>query len=156
MSDASQRVVCPNCAATNRLPSMRPARQAKCGRCHEPLFNGKPLGVDTPGFERHVGRSDILVLADFWAPWCGPCNAMAPAFERAAAELEPEYRHLKVDVDQEHALARQYGVSGIPTLILFSGGRPVARSAGAMGTAGIVKWAHAHAPSVSSRQGSGT
>ena len=146
MSDSLRHVVCPSCGAVNRIPSTRPAQQAKCGGCHEPLFRAKPLDVDARGFARHIARDVVFLLTDFWAPWCGPCKAMAPAYEQAAAELEPDYRLLKVNADEEQALAAQYGIRSIPTMILFTGGRPLARTAGAMDTRRIVAWARANTP----------
>ena len=146
MSDSLRHVVCPSCGAVNRIPGTRQASQARCGSCHQPLFSGKPIAVDAAQFERHLARNDILVLADFWAPWCGPCVAMAPAYERAAAELEPEYRLLKVNADEQPTLAARYGIRSIPTMILFAGGRPVAQTAGAMDTRRMVSWAQANAP----------
>lgn len=152
MSDSFRHVVCPSCNGINRIAATRPAREAKCGHCHQPLFTGKPVSVDTARFERHITRNDIPVLVDFWAPWCGPCRAMAPAYERASAELEPDYRLLKVNSDEEAALSARYGIRSIPTLMLFSGGKPVAQSAGAMDARRIVAWAREHAPGVNSRQ----
>jgi thioredoxin 2 len=141
MTGSPMHVVCPSCGAINRIPPGRPARQAKCGTCHQPLFAGKPVTADARSFERHITRNDIPVMVDFWAPWCGPCLAMAPAYERAAAELEPDYRLLKVNTEEEQSLAARYGIRSIPTLILFMGGREIARRAGAGDTRGIVGWA---------------
>jgi thioredoxin 2 len=146
VTDSLVHVVCPNCGAVNRILSSRPAQAAKCGKCHQALFTGKPVAADAGAFERHVARNDIPVVVDFWAPWCAPCKAMAPAFERAAAELEPRFRFLKVDADQAPAVSARYGISSIPTLMLFFRGQPVARSAGAMDTGRILAWVHAHDP----------
>ena len=102
--------------------------------------------ADAETFDRHITRNDIPVLVDFWAPWCGPCKAMAPAYERAAGELEPDFRLLKVDTEDEPTLAARYNIRSIPTLMMFAGGRQVAHRAGASDTHGIVSWARAHAP----------
>lgn len=145
MSESARHIVCPACGTVNRVRADRPAAEAKCGHCRQPLFPGKPVSVDAAGFERHVARNDIPVVVDFWAAWCGPCKAMAPAFERAAAELAPDFRLLKVDSDEQQALAARYAIRSIPTLMLFAAGQPVARSAGAMDTRGIVSWVRANA-----------
>ena len=139
-------VVCPSCGAVNRLPTARAAQKPNCGTCHKPLFPGKPAAADAGSFDRHLSRGDIPVVADFWAPWCGPCLAMAPAYERAAAELEPRYRFLKVSTEEEPALAARYNSRSIPTMILFVGGRPVAQTAGAMDMRGIVSWVESRRP----------
>lgn len=145
-TDSLVHVVCPNCGAVNRIPSSRPAQAAKCGKCHQPLFTGKPVPADASSFESQISRNDIPVVVDFWAPWCAPCKAMAPAFERAAAELEPRFRFVKVDADQVSAVAARYGISSIPTLMLFFRGQPVARNAGAMDAGRITAWVRAHDP----------
>ena len=118
----SFHVVCPRCDAVNRVPQDRPASQAVCGSCKAKLFEGHPIELDGARFQRHAERSDIPVIADFWAPWCGPCRAMAPIFERAAKELEPKARFVKVNVDNEPELAGRLGVQGIPALFVLKNG----------------------------------
>jgi thioredoxin 2 len=134
-------IVCPHCAAINRVPAARLGAAPNCGRCKGPLFAGKPLALDEAGFERHVGRGDLPVLVDFWAPWCQPCLMMAPQFEAAATALEPAFRLAKVDTEAHPALGARFGIRSIPTLALFSGGREVARRSGATATGDIVRWA---------------
>lgn len=137
----SLHVVCPQCDAVNRLPAERLGYDPKCGKCRAPLFSGHPLALDATRFERHRTRSDLPLLVDFWAPWCGPCRMMAPAFESAAGRLEPTVRLIKVDTEEEQVLAGRLGIRSIPTLILFRDGTEVARQAGAMDAAGIETWA---------------
>lgn len=137
---SSLHVVCPNCAAINRVPSEERLAEARCGACHQPLFQGHPVPVDAAKFEKHRLSNDIAVLVDVWAPWCGPCRMMAPSFEEAAQVLEPKVRLLKLNSDEEQAIAQALGVRGIPSLFLFRGGKVLAHTAGAMDARRIVAW----------------
>jgi thioredoxin 2 len=131
-------IVCPSCLTLNRVPEGKPAGEAKCGACHQPLFTGKPVEVDAKAFERHIAKNQIPVLVDIWAPWCGPCRMMAPAYEQAAARLEPRVRLLKLNSDEHPEIARKLGVRGIPALFLFYRGAVLAQTAGAMSAAQII------------------
>lgn len=139
-------VLCPQCRSVNRLPNDRPAVKAKCGACHEPLFVGHATPVDEAGLAEHLRQDDIPVLVDMWAPWCGPCRAMAPMFERAASLLEPRVRLLKLNVDEAQATAARFGVRSIPALFLFHRGRVLAQTAGAQNAETIVRWTLSHIP----------
>lgn len=138
--ERDHEIVCPHCAAVNRIPAGRNALKGRCGTCRQALFDGHPAEADARLFERHLARSGIPVLIDAWAPWCGPCRMMAPAFAEAARLLEPQVRLLKLNTEDEPEIAARLAIRSIPTLILVRDGREVDRISGALQARQIVDW----------------
>ncbi|ERS91748.1 MULTISPECIES: thioredoxin TrxC [unclassified Halomonas] len=135
---------CPHCHAVNRVNRARLSDGPTCGKCKRPLFTGEPVALTAANFRALVERSELPVVVDFWAGWCGPCKMMAPIFAEAARELEPRMRFAKLDTEAEQALAGRFGIRSIPTLIVFKGGREVARQAGAMQGSQLRQWLQPH------------
>jgi len=138
-------VTCPICATTNRIPANRLDAGGTCGKCGAPLFNHRPVELTSNNFDRMINNNDIPVLVDFWAPWCGPCKMMAPAFEQAAQQLEPQIRLGKLNTEDEQAIAARYGIRSIPTLAVFKNGKVIAQQSGAMNHEQLISWARSQA-----------
>ena len=140
----SVNVVCPHCLKVNRIPKKDSYTKANCGNCKNSLLDAKPVEVDAAKFGTFVANSDIPVVVDFWAPWCGPCRMMAPAFEEAARSLPLKAQFLKVNTEANPQLGGQYGIRSIPTMVLFKGGREVDRVSGALSADQIRQWVSRH------------
>ncbi|MGB5278384.1 MAG: thioredoxin TrxC [Gammaproteobacteria bacterium] len=138
----SKHVVCSNCLTTNRVPDNKLAAGGTCGKCGSQLFKHKPIELTSANFNKIIGNNELPVLVDFWAPWCGPCKMMAPVFEQAAQQLEPDMILAKLNTENEQAIAARFNIRSIPTMALFKGGRVVAQQAGAMDMRTLTSWAN--------------
>lgn len=143
MSD-SKHLVCPACGATNRVPNARLSQEPVCGKCKQPLFAAKPPELTDHSFPKFIGNNDLPVVVDFWADWCGPCKSMAPAFAEAAKSLKPKAILAKLNTETAQAVAANFAIRSIPTMILFKSGREIARQSGAMSAAQITSWVNSH------------
>jgi thioredoxin 2 len=143
MADALH-LVCPHCNTINRIPVARLNESPNCGQCHQGLFTGHPLELTAANFRRHIEQNEIPVVVDFWAPWCGPCLSMAPEYAQAARDLEPQVRLAKLNTETAPNLASEFAIRSIPSMVIFKGGREIARHSGAIGKAEILRWVRSH------------
>lgn len=136
----SKQCVCPSCNAINKIPASRLADNPKCGKCKKPIFTGEPLYLTDENFAKVIAKSDLPVVVDFWAQWCGPCKMMEPEFAKAASQLSPNVVFGKVNTELAKMTASKFDIRGIPSLIIFKNGQSTVRQAGAMNAQQIVDW----------------
>ena len=136
-------LVCPHCNATNRVPSDKLQAELNCGKCQAPLLTAHPDNLGEAAFNAQLSKSELPMVVDFWAPWCGLCRMMAPAYEKVSQDMQGKARFVKVNTEDEQGLAAKYNIRSIPTLAVFAGGREIARQPGAMSAPDLARWVSA-------------
>lgn len=137
-------VMCPHCGGLNRVPQEKLNANPTCGKCKQALFTGTPIEMTGVQLTKAMQKTDQVLVVDFWASWCGPCKMFAPTFAQAAQQLEPKARFIKINTEQEQAIAAQFGIRSIPTLAVFKNGQEVDRISGAMDLTQFKQWVSRH------------
>lgn len=137
-------IMCPNCGGLNRVADEKLQQNPQCGKCQASLFSGKPIEMTGVQFQRAMQKTDLPMVVDFWAPWCGPCQGFAPVFQQAAMSFEPRARFVKINTEIEQQLGAQLGIRSIPTLAIFKKGQEVTRISGAMDLGQFTQWLNQH------------
>jgi thioredoxin 2 len=133
-------IACPHCDTLNRIPVERLEQQPSCGKCKQKVFIGAPIELTTANFSQHANKSELPLVVDFWASWCGPCKSFAPVFTQAAKAWEPKFRFGKLNTEEQQALAAQFNIRSIPTLMLFKQGKMLTQQSGAMTASSFNQW----------------
>jgi thioredoxin 2 len=133
-------VMCPSCSGLNNVPEAKLTDNPKCGKCKNPIYTAQPINMTGVQLTRAIEKTDELLVVDFWATWCGPCQQFAPTFKQVAAQLEPKARFIKIETEAEQAISAKYSIRSIPTLAIFKNGKEIDRVSGALSTPDFSNW----------------
>jgi len=137
-------VMCPSCSGLNNVPEAKLTDNPKCGKCKNPIYTAQPINMTGMQLTRAIEKTDELLVVDFWATWCGPCQQFAPTFKQVAAQLEPKARFIKIETEAEQAISAKYSIRSIPTLAIFKNGKEIDRVSGALSAPDFTNWVKQH------------
>jgi len=136
--------MCPSCSGLNNVPEAKLTDNPKCGKCKNPIYTAQPINMTGMQLTRAIEKTDELLVVDFWATWCGPCQQFAPTFKQAASQLEPKARFIKIETEAEQAISAKYSIRSIPTLVMFKNGKEIDRVSGALSAPDFTNWVNQH------------